>query len=290
MARQRGFTLVEVLVAMGILGLLLTVAYAGVIRGAQVQSDQEAITTAQARLRRVVEVFTQDVRSAVFGAITDHPYASGTTSISFALLDGAAGYPLLDQPGNSFPNAANSRVIAASSPDLLGQVLVVNAAGQAVILDVRNIQRVGGPDSSEWLVVHPGCGKNIDFTPNTLMFRVVTQGYRHDPASNTLFARAGSAPEAPLAWNITAFSIEYVYQNAGGDVAVNPQPPAFNASFPTREVIQTADGARFTLTRIQLVLASQEESRGRTFTRTYSGQVELPSGQVFTVSEVVPCR
>lgn len=68
MSERRGFTLVELLLALAILATLLAVAYGGVIQFMQSRSDLEAAINAQAKLRRIVEVFTQDLRSAVFGA------------------------------------------------------------------------------------------------------------------------------------------------------------------------------------------------------------------------------
>jgi len=83
-----GMTLVELLVAMAVLGIILTVAYSAMVSSLRVQTDQEAITTSQAKLRRVVEVITQDLRSAVFGSITNQPFASNDRQISFALIAG----------------------------------------------------------------------------------------------------------------------------------------------------------------------------------------------------------
>jgi len=92
-SERRGFTLVELLLALAILATLLAVAYGGVIQFMQSRSDLEAAINAQAKLRRIVEVFTQDLRSAVFGGLSATPYPSGNASVSFALIEGGAGYP-----------------------------------------------------------------------------------------------------------------------------------------------------------------------------------------------------
>src|SRR5690606_18560030 len=90
--RTAGITLLEMVVAMAILGLLIVIAYSAIVQGLQVQSSQEAVTSTQARLRRVSEVYTQELRSAVLGAVSDSPYPSDSSSVSFTLLDGGAGF------------------------------------------------------------------------------------------------------------------------------------------------------------------------------------------------------
>ncbi|MCV5738384.1 prepilin-type N-terminal cleavage/methylation domain-containing protein, partial [Escherichia coli] len=67
MRRARGFTLIEILVALAVLITVTAIAYNGMIQSLQTQSDQEAATNSQAKLRRVMEVITQDLRSAIFG-------------------------------------------------------------------------------------------------------------------------------------------------------------------------------------------------------------------------------
>lgn len=51
MSERRGFTLVELLLALAILATLLAVAYGGVIQFMQSRSDLEAAINAQAKLR-----------------------------------------------------------------------------------------------------------------------------------------------------------------------------------------------------------------------------------------------
>ena len=120
MSERRGFTLVELLLALAILATLLAVAYGGVIQFMQSRSDLDAAINAQAKLRRIVEVFTQDLRSAVFGGLSATPYPSGNASISFALIEGGAGYPVLPHDsGNNqrLMRAAEAKIVVTTEGD-----------------------------------------------------------------------------------------------------------------------------------------------------------------------------
>lgn len=292
-----GMTLVELLVAMAVLGIVLTVAYSAMVSSLRVQVEQEAITTSQAKLRRVVEVITQDLRSAVFGSITNQPFAPDSRQISFALIAGGAGYQVLPHDSgnnNSFRTANNVQIIAtvanAAELDLEGRpAMMVNANRQAVIFNVNNVARRGGPTSIEWNVVHPGCANTIDFTPNTLLFRIDSLGLRYDATTRTLYQRSG-ATEVPLAFDISDFRLDYVYQGPGGITELRASPPLSPSGQPVRRFTRP-DGVVLQLVRLQVTISTTAPSQGRVIERSFTGQVELLAGnQSFGVDEVVPCN
>ncbi|MBS3966124.1 MAG: prepilin-type N-terminal cleavage/methylation domain-containing protein [Truepera sp.] len=292
-----GMTLVELLVAMAVLGIILTVAYSAMVSSLRVQTDQEAITTSQAKLRRVVEVITQDLRSAVFGSITNQPFASNDRQISFALIAGGAGYQVLPHDSgnnNSFRTANNVQIIAtvanAAELNLEGrQAMMVNANRRAVIVNVGNVTRRGGPGSVEWNVVHPGCANTIDYTPNTLLFRIDSLGLRYDAATRTLWQRRG-ATEVPLAFDISDFRLEYVYQDPAGITELRTTPHLSPTGQPVRQFTRP-DGVVLQLVRLQVTISAAAPSQGRVIERSFTGQVELHGGhQSFGVDEVVPCN
>jgi prepilin-type N-terminal cleavage/methylation domain-containing protein len=277
---HQAFTLIEILVALAIFGILIAVASGAIIQYLRVQSDQEAVTSAQAKLRRVTELLSQEMRGAVFGSIINTPYASGTESISFLLLDGGAGYPVLPLgSGSAFPAAANLQ-ISSSAPDTnaLGiadgdQLLMINANGDARLFTATNVAQNGG---FEWRIVHSGgCSNGITYTPGTFLFKVRTFGVRYDSASDTLFANEG-AGEQTLAWNITDFKIDYVYSD-GTTTEIN------RSGYPTKTL-----GA-FTLQRLQIVAGTKELSRGKPIERTYSTQIELPNNNQVSIGGLTVC-
>lgn len=286
---QLGITLVELLIAMAVFGIVLTVAFSGIIGSLRVQSDQEAITSAQARMRRVVEVVTQDIRSAVFGSVTANPYASGQTSISFMLLSGAAGFPV--ENSVSFSQDTTT-VIAARSAEanLLNgqQIVMVNGNGQGVVYTVGSVSDLG---NNRFRLNHGSCRNTIDWAGGVQLFEISQLGLRFDEGDRTIYQNTGTGTENPLAFNVDEFRLEYTYVTRAAS-AVNPtivrDEPFLISGVPTRRY---TDGSGFTyiLERVQMVITSAEQSAGRDIERTYSGYVDLTSNAHFTLMEVLPC-
>jgi prepilin-type N-terminal cleavage/methylation domain-containing protein len=294
--RRSGFTLLEVLVALVIFGIILGVTYAAITQSLQVQSSQEAATSSQARLRRVTEVFTQELRSAVLGAISNTPFTAGESSVSFTLLDGGAGYQVLphDSGNNhSFTTANTARIVAPVSSkndlDLEGnQALMVNASGQAVIFTVNTVTRHGGPGSVEWNLAHPGCANTIDYTPNTLVFKVKTLGLEYDAASRTLFQREGGGARLPVAFDLAALRIQYVYRDQGGTPYTFAAPLRDGAGHPLRKAEH--QGREIELARLQLTLESEARALTGPVRRSYLSQVELSANPSFQIQAVTTCN
>mgnify|MGYP002780852933 FL=1 len=283
---QQAFTLIEILIALAIFGILIAIASGAIVQYLRVQSDQEAVTSAQAKLRRVTELVSQEMRSAVFGSIiaddADNNYDSDKDSISFLLLDGGAGYPVLphDSGNNaSFPPAANLEISSSVADttalgiDVGDELLMLNAKGDALLFTADNVTKNG---SAAWRIVHPGCGNSIDYTPGTLLFKVRTFALRHDTATKTLFARERGA-EQTLAWNITDFRIDYVYQDSAGDTEIED------------DYLGKTLGSGATLQRLQIVADTEESSRGRPIKRTYSSQIEIAESDQITIGGLTVC-
>jgi len=293
---RQGFTLLEALIALAVFGIVATIATTGVVDALRVQATNEAATSAQAKLRRVTEVFTQELRSAVLGGVTDSPYESGAHQISFLLLDGGAGYQVLPHDSgnnNSFKNATNVEIASGATlaevrADLDdSEVLMVNANGDAVILDITNVQQNGGSSSARFRLAHPACANTIDFTNNTLIMSVRSLGLSYDTATGDLFQRVGGGAAVPLAFELDDVALEYVYRSEDGDLHVFDAPLVEDGA-PARE--SSVDGEAVTLMRVQLTVAASELSfGGREVTRSYTGQVELSSNPSFQINRVVDC-
>jgi len=285
---ESGFTLIEILIAMAIFGIVLTVAYSGIVSALRVQSDQEAVTSAQARLRRVVEVVTQDIRSAVFGSVTATPYASGETSISFMLLSGAAGFPVEDSA--NFAQATTSVVAARSAEATLlngKRVVMVNGNGQGVVFTVRSVSDLG---NHRFQVKHGTCRNTIDSAGGGQLCEISQLGLRYDDADRIIYQSTGG-DEQPLAFNVDELRLEYTYHTgaaSAADPTIVRTSPFLSNGVPTRKYVD-ASGYTYILDRVQMVISSTEQSRGRGIERTYSGYVDLSSNAHFTLMEVLPC-
>lgn len=295
--RMRGFTLVELLLALSILGVVLAIAYGGVVQFMHTRSDLDAVVSAQAKLRRIVEVFTQDLRSAVFGGLVSTPYPTGQSSVSFALIEGGAGYPVLPHDSgnnNSFKQAAEVKILAlATQASQIGiargdRVLLVNQNGDGIILPVTEVNPVGG-QANRWRVVHAGCGNTIDYTPNTLLFRIRTLGFKYDPATRELLYKEGAGDPLPVAFDLDRFRIDFVYEAGNQDVLVNPTGYDYaNPSGVPPYQVQSG-GKTYTLKRLSLTLGAGFLSRGRFMDRSYTSQVELSSNTQYQVKQVLHC-
>jgi type II secretory pathway pseudopilin PulG len=263
MTKRAGFSVIEMLLAFVIFSIVIALASAAIVQYLHLQSDQEAITSAQARLRRVSELMTQELRGAVLGGVINQPYSSTTQQLSAALLGGGAGYQVANLDGSK-----TEFIAVASSTSELGlanndRVMLVGTNGQAVLRKVGGLHNEG---ASLWRINHSGCTFPLTLADKPLMFQVRTLGYRYDAASKTLYASENGA-EQPVAFNINSFRIDYVYSDASGDIKLNP------SGFPNRGV--TVAGTVYNLTRLQLALSTQEMSRGKAIERSYSAQIEL---------------
>lgn len=296
MKTSKGLTLLEVLVALTVFASVAFIATSGVINSLRAQATNEAATSAQAKLRRITEVFTQELRSAVLGGVTNFPYPSGGSQISFLLLDGGAGYQVLphDSGNNdSFKNANNVEIIAGGTlaqirADLENsEVLMVNGNGDAVILPVTVVQQNGPSSSPRFRLMHPACSNTIDYTPNTLIMSVRSLGLSYDPDSGDLYQRGRTGAPVPLAFDLEELKLEYVYQEGDGTVHVFDQPLLVDGA-PVREA--QLGGQTVRLARVQLTVAATELTMGgREVRRSYTGQVEMSFNESFRIDKVVPC-
>ncbi len=295
-ARHQGMTLIETLVALFIFGIVAMIATSGVISALRVQGVNEAATSAQAKLRRVVEVFTQELRSAVLGGVSNQPYASDNSSISFLLLDGGAGYQVLPHDeGSGFVSSANFEIIApggaaAVTAALNGQqIMLINGNGDATVLQVTNVTATKGPGSATYRVVHSACENTIDYTPNSTLIMLVTSlGMSFDAASGTLNQKSGGGAEVPLAFALDGVELEYVYLLDDGTSRVRTVPYLDASGYPVKR--GNVAGENVSLARIQLTVSATEPSgAGHSVTRSYTGQVELASNPSFRIDRVVPC-
>lgn len=286
--RNTGITLIEVLIALAVFGLVLAAAYGAVTASLRLQAEQEAVTSSQARLRRVIEVVSQDVRSAVFGSLASQPYDTSEDSLSFLLLSGAAGYTV--DPQEPFSTAYAAEIVAESANHLLGaRVLLANGNGQSVTFPVTRVSNVG---DRQFRLEHASCPNTITADGGVQLFEVTSLGFRFDEASRTIFQNAVGGSEFPLAFNIDRMDLEYIYETTSTGAAV----PMIKRSVP----FQNADGAplrvyfdgsanMYVLSRIGIELESRETVRGRVLSRTVTGFVDLSTNQHFMIREVAQC-
>lgn len=287
---SRGVTLVEVLVALAVFGVVMAIAYAAINGSLRIQSDQEAATTTQGKLRRIVEVMTQDLRSAVFGSITNEPYVSGNNQVSFMMLTGGAGYTVLppaDYDPIGFASGNKAIVQMNDARHLAGQqvVMIESSSRKGVVLPVQHVRSTARAD--EWELQWAGsCRNSLIYQQNsTLIFEIETVGMRYDPESRSIRSITADGAEVPFAFGISDYRVEYIY-TSGTDLRRETAPHT-EGGLPQRIYQEGSDF--WTLQRVQFVVAAEAESRGRVREHAYTGQVDLTANEDFRVEEIIPC-
>jgi prepilin-type N-terminal cleavage/methylation domain-containing protein len=273
--RRQGFTLVELLISLAILGIVLGIASNAIIQYLGVQSDQEAATSAQARLRRSTEIVSQELRGAILGAVTNTPYTASTSQLSVALLDGAAGYQVTSFNGTtttiiSTVGTANDTGFAAND-----MIMIVGANGEAILRKVNTLAQ-GATGSSTWNLSHPSCTLPTTLPTDPLLFKVRTLGYKFDTSTSSLLANERGT-EAAVAFNITGFKVDYIYISNTGATKTNPV--GTTKQYPERTV--EVSGVNYTLDRLQVTMTALEKSRGKDVERSYSSQIDLVDNSRF---------
>lgn len=290
MRHEQGLTLLEMLVAMLVLVIVLGMASAGVIMALQAQRGQEAVTSSQAKLRRVNEAVLQELRGAVLGGVTSDPIASGRNSVSFTVIDGGAGYEVKSVTNTQLTFVAATGSAADFSS---GQVLLVNGDGIARVLAVQ-----GTVESALNLFTlnHAACSSLNPFpvTSDTLMFKVRTIGFRYDDAQQKLFQRVGSGGELPLAFGMNQFDIDYIYQKNDGSYVQRTDPYLDADPQPDRTGLDS-EGNLLNLVRLNITLGTSAPTiGGRTVERRYTGQLDLAEmvddARFRAIKGVSPCN
>lgn len=276
---SRGFTLLELLIALAIFGVVMSMAYGVIVNGIVTHANQEATVGAQAKLRRIVEVIGQDVRSAVFGSIIDSPYTSNSEDVSFLLLTGGAGYALDSYTMGSSQVDIVSSAVGVATGD---QVVIVNQQGQGVLTRVTAVTSSSGKKR-----LSLSCAIHVPHTTNTLLFEVNALGLHYDSNTRDVRIRFGTvASDAPFAFDINEFRIDYVYTAAGEEPIISAGPHRTGGS-PDRTF--NVGDVLYTLSRLQFVVGTESTSRNGVRQHSYAAQIDLLSSQDFTVRELATC-
>ncbi len=292
MRRTDGFSLIEVLIALAIFVVVASLAGSGIVQALRLQALNETATSLQAKLRRVNEVVGQDLRSAVFGGLTDTPVASGATGVSFTLADGGQGYEVQPSGGASFPHSANVDIFAvAADAAALGldgaEAMMVNQVGEGIVYTVTNVTRVGPMADQRWNVVHAGCNNTIAYAPPVRLFSVASVGYRFDADAGELLRQVGAGAERVLAFGLSDVTFAYAYEAEDGTTVVRATP-FDDGDGPLR--VADVGGLAHVLSGIQVTVTAEEGAGGgRTVERTYVSHVRLPDAGTVNLRSVVSC-
>lgn len=261
-----GFTLIEMLIALGILSIVLMLASQGILTVLRMHRTQEALAYTQTKTRLVSEVLAQEIRGAILGGLSELPYPATGTSLSFALIDGGVGYPV---------TALSSNLVKIVAPSLVGSdlqagdsIMVTNEDGAAFIATVNSVN-----GNISYTVGFNNCNTGVNFTSNSLLYKVKPIGYSYDPNTKILNYQIANQAQQPVAHDISDFKISYVYQQSDG-TTVNQNNPIIVNGVPQK--FGQIAGLDASLVRLRLdITAEGKDASNHTISRSYSSQIGL---------------
>lgn len=278
MHKHRGFTLVEMLISMTIFAVVAFLTMVVITSALRYNAQQQATVAAQSKLRRVVEVIGQEVRSSVFGGVAHAPYNSNHNQLSIYLLDQGAGYTVVNE--GSFNSLSSFSIMTENQPTF-SQALLVDSFGNpdvippvppsARLFPVSNVTPTG---TDTWRISHAGCTNGIDHNRFLQAFGVKSLGFRLDAATRRLMLSEGGT-EVPMAFGITDFKVQYVYAKQSGGAPEKRTTPFLAADgLPAKIHTTTTPPETYLLSELQITISTEEQGK-TTVTRTYTGQVPL---------------
>lgn len=250
---------------MGLLSLLLALAFGGMLQGVGLQSRTDTQVSIDSNLRRVMQIVTQDLRNMSYGMVSSTPYASGASSISVALATDNAVHPVMG-PASGFQGANTTQILlpsATSWPTNSLFALVHSGRQQATILKLTSALSASGAATLQ----HNGQTNTVCWANNNFVQRVETAGYSYDSSKRVLYRATqndAGLVQVPLAFNVSAFTLSYVTNTGSAYTSPGAIPPGQ------------------TLSRIAITVSVDGRTSSGDMRRSLNGSVEIP--KLFTLS------
>ena len=144
-SKEHGFTLLELLVSMAVLGILLVVVLTALTNGLKVKNQENMRLELQQNLRGAAQIMAEDLRSSAFLHLWQTPSCTTTgtpcsnhTMISIVTLNGTRT-AIPEPPGKSFTKAAETLVCDARDFHA-GQLALLYNGGQVDLLPITLTQ------------------------------------------------------------------------------------------------------------------------------------------------------
>lgn len=288
MSRPLAFTILELLIALAIFVIVMAFAYSTSVQGLQLNRSNEAISSAQNKIRRVLEVLSQDMRTSAFGIIANTPYNSNASAISFPQVVGGAGYSVSAISGSSLSIISNSPSIAAEIP-VGTRLVIIDGNGNTALTKTTSLPTLSGANT---YTLSTTCGSlPVTATSETLASVVNILSYSYDASNKKLIYREqGDSSATDVAFDITDFRIDYVYKHTTStSTSEDSNPPGYLDNGKAR-IYFTSGSDEYTLRRLQFTLSTQIPLGGRNVERTYSGQVDMVNTLYYSPKVVSTCN
>lgn len=221
---SRGFSLVEVLLTLAILGVLLVLALNGSTQSLFFKRHEDLRLKTQQNLRAALHYITQDLRSGAYLHLYHQTPCdpskpcSNHTQVSLVILTGQST-PVLEPPGNSFTNSVETGICDARAFQE-GDLALLYNGGQVHLLRITGRQLLanysqpcsGPPNPNRDKVQHNNDQISGQWSTSAYMFKAELATYfigddPLDPNQKVLYRRTGYSGGAASGAGIVAFGV-----------------------------------------------------------------------------------
>jgi prepilin-type N-terminal cleavage/methylation domain-containing protein len=195
---ERGYTVIELLIAMAIVGVVVTGLYSAAISSSRFYRSQNSAIGMQADGRAALEFMARDLRLA-FGTPTLSTTVTTNDTISFHRVDDS-GYASAGNTGTTLTDGRKAWTVRAFEPTATSAYTLRIIAGTGL-----GQTRTVTTNTATTLTVSPAWGT----TPDTSSLYVLTtqRAFTRTSGTTQLYYRIGATGTAePLAENITSSS------------------------------------------------------------------------------------
>lgn len=237
--RRAGFTLVEILVALAIVGILMALATQAISSSLQHKRREDTRLSTQQNLRAALTLIAQDLRSAAGLHVWNQSSCGASAAcsnhsrVSIVTLDGTSTR-VAEPPGNSFTNSAETRVCDASDFQDGDTAILLNGSDYQLLQITQVHHRTPGCNSSPPEKLQHNATKISGlWSPAAYIFKAQIATYLLqtdplDPSQTVLFRRTGlGTPGAQT--GVVAFGISRIQVWYG--VPLNPSDPSSQLVF-----------------------------------------------------------
>ena len=282
---KKGFTLVEVLIALALAVIVLGAAVTGLQAASRSYAEDSRASKAAARVEVALSHMQENVEERPVALILP---TSTDARLSVVQVAGP-GAPAQPQPG--FSSATNVLVSSAGGPPVNpGEpAVLVNATGQ--VLFIPQVGSVTQVQPGVWQVDHGGCNNELAYTPSTTLYPAELVYYASgnelsgaDPSG--VYTKVGDGSWDVLAYRLQDFKIAYLYRDAAGNVIKNPEAGAYTQAFPAPVTAPASDPGH--LYRLYALSVYAQANEGGT-EREYNAQIPLRTISGAAVRTVLAC-
>jgi prepilin-type N-terminal cleavage/methylation domain-containing protein len=294
--RARGFSLVELMIALALFGLIASGALALVMSASRTQAHSARVDVAQSGLRAGLDFMTRDIMAAGTGCrtqlmvgssgvvvlpiiVSDNTGPNGSDSLELYTIDGTA------QTGGTTPvpvaltvaaaTGASSLTVTDATPFRASDLVMLTDLSNGVLIQLGNTAPAGTTLTATGANTFPaGISYPIPTTGTSYVFRVrhvtyaITATYGSTTSGNgyalTLDLHDGNGAQ-PLAEGVEDLQVALGMDNdASGDINTEPNPGTTTDEWIGNNSGDTAPVSLATLkaVRITLVAKSTAQEKG----------------------------